>query len=112
MGSREPDSPTVRRIFLILRCQSVLVEETATLWFFTTQQGGAYGCERNQKMRASGLYVSGHFGEILQPAVRDHGKNAGRGLQVSSLGLRGQNGVRGTRIIRQDHLAAGPYAVF
>ena len=74
--------------------------------------GGAYGRQRIQKMRASGLYVSGHFGEILQPAVRDHGENPGRGLQVSSLGLRGQNGIRGPRVMRKDAQAAHPQAVY
>jgi len=93
------------------RSQSELAKETVTLSFFTTAKGGSHGSQRNQKVRTSGLYVSGHFGGVLQPAVRDDGKNTGRGLQMPSLGLRGQNGIRGPRIISEDALAAHPHAV-
>jgi hypothetical protein len=72
-----------------LRWESVLAKETATLALFTTEQGGAYGSQRNEEMRTSGLYVSGRFGEVLQPAVRGDGRNLGRGLQVPSLDLQG-----------------------
>src|SRR5271155_2371368 len=75
------------------------VQETATLSLFTAAKGGSNGSQRNQEMRTSGLYLSGHFGEILQPAVRDDGRNPGRGLQVPSLDLRGPNGIRGPRIV-------------
>jgi hypothetical protein len=78
----------------------------ATLALFTAEKGGAYGSQRNQEMRTSGLYVSGHFGEVLQPAVRGDGRNPGRGLQVPSLGLQGQNGIRGPRIVIEDALRA------
>jgi hypothetical protein len=89
-----------------------LAKKTATLSFFSAEKGGAYGSQRNQEMRASDLYVSGHFGGVLQPAVRDNGKNAGRGLQVPALDLRGQNGIRRPRIISEEALATHPRAVY
>ena len=84
---RLSDLPGLSRIFL--RWESGLAKETATLALFTTEKGGAYGSQRNQEMRTSGLYVSGHFGEVLQPAVRGDGRNPGRGLQVPSFDLQG-----------------------
>jgi hypothetical protein len=92
--------PGLSRIFL--RSGSVLAKETVTLAPFTTEKGGAYGHQRNQEMRTSGLYVSGHFGEVLQPAVRDDGRNPGCGLQVPALSLQGQNRIRGPRIVIED----------
>ena len=50
-------------------------------------------------MRTSGLYLSGHIGKVLQPAVRGDGRNPGRGLQVPPFDLRGQDGIRGPRIV-------------
>jgi hypothetical protein len=87
--------------------ESVLAQETATLALFTNEKGGVYGSQRNQEMRAPGLYVSGHFGAVLQPAVRSDGRNSGRGLQVPSLGLRGQNGIRGPRITNEGAVHLG-----
>ena len=62
--------------------------ETATLALFT-ERGGAYGSQRNQEMRTSGLYVSGHFREVLQPAVRGDGRNPGHRLQMPAFDLQG-----------------------
>jgi hypothetical protein len=78
--------------------------KTDTLARRTTEKGGAYGHQRNQEMRTSSLYVSGHCGELLQPAVRDDGRNPGRGLQVPSLRLHGQNGIRSPRIVIENAL--------
>ena len=62
--------------------------EAATLTLFTEGRG-AYGSQRNQEMRTSGLYVSGHFREVLQRAVRGDERNPGLGLQVPALDLQG-----------------------
>jgi hypothetical protein len=74
---------------IFLRWESVLAKETATLALSRPKRGGAYGSQRNEEMRTSGLYVSGHFGKVLQPAVRGDGRDPGRGLQVPPFGLRG-----------------------
>jgi hypothetical protein len=66
-----------------------LAKDTATLTVFSTAKGGAHGSQRSQEMRTPGMYVSGRFGEVLQTAVRDDGRNPGRGLQVPSLSLQG-----------------------
>src|SRR5208282_4909308 len=87
---------------ILLRCRSVSAKKTVTLALLTTEKGEAYGHQRNQEMRTSDLYVSGLFGEVLQPAVRGDGRNSGPGLQVPSLGLQGQNGIRGPRIVSED----------
>jgi hypothetical protein len=79
--------PGVNRTFL--RWESALAKETATLVPFSSEKEGAYGSQRNQEMCTSGLYLSGHFGEVLQPAVRGDGRNPGRGLQVPTLGMQG-----------------------
>ena len=50
-------------------------------------------------MRTSGLYVPGHFGEVLQPAVRSDGGYGGCGLQVPAFGVQGQDGIRRARVI-------------
>lgn len=66
---------------------------------FGRRKGEVRGNQRKHEMRTSGLYVSGHFGEVLQHAVRSDGRYAGLGLQVPPLDLRGQNGSRSPRII-------------
>ena len=55
--------------------------------------------QRNQEMRTPSLYLSSHFGEVFQPAVRGDERYPGRGLQVPALGLQGQNNARPTHSI-------------
>jgi hypothetical protein len=57
-----------------------------------------------KEVRTPSLFLSGHFGEVLQPAVRGNGRCPGRGLQVPALGLQGQNRIRGPRIIIEGAL--------
>src|SRR5271165_4963607 len=71
--------------------------------------GRSYGQQRNQEMRPSGLFVSGHFGEVLQPAVRGDGGNPGCGLQVFSLSLQGQDGIRSRRVVVEAAVCLGEF---
>jgi hypothetical protein len=84
-----PFAPLASTVFSF----DVFAAKTDTLPPFITAKGGIHG--RHQEMRASGLYVSGDFAEVLQPAVRNDGRYAGRGLQVPSFRLQGQDRVRG-----------------
>jgi hypothetical protein len=60
-----------------------------TLPLFVSEKGVTHGSPGNQEMRAPGVYVSGHFGEVLQPSMRGDGGNRRRGLHLPSLGLQG-----------------------